>query len=89
MEIDVQRNFAKDMRRIPKEIQKEVALVLQSIIAADTIADIPHLKSLRGHQNYFRIKIGQYRLGLFFDSEKFFIEAFGVRGDFYKKYPPN
>ena len=89
MEIELQRGFAKDIRRIPKQVQKQVASVIQLIIAANTLDDIPHLKQLSGYPNYFRIKMGQYRMGFFWDGEKLLIESFGVRGDFYKKYPPN
>ena len=64
-------------------------MAIESIIAAVNFSDIPHLRQLSGYPNYYRLKIGQYRIGLFWDGEKFLIESIGVRGDFYKKYPPN
>ena len=89
MEIEIQKGFEKDARRMPTRIQQQAALAIQSIIIAVTFSDVPHLRQLSGYTNYYRIKIGQYRIGLFWDGKKFLIESIGVRGDFYKKYPPD
>ena len=79
--------FRKLLKKLPTDVQRDVVETIDNIANAETFADIKHLKSLKGHQDYFRIRIRSYRMGLFWDGEKFLIESIGTRGDFYKTYP--
>ena len=82
------KEFRKSLVRLPNNIQISIIETLETIEKATNFNDIPHFKALKGHKNYYRIRIGTYRLGLYWDGDKFFIESVGTRGDFYKTYPP-
>jgi mRNA interferase RelE/StbE len=81
------KDFRKALKRLPVEIQLDVIKVLDNLDEATSFADIHSFKALKGQPNYYRIRIRSYRMGLFWDGEKFIIEAVGTRGDFYKTYP--
>jgi mRNA interferase RelE/StbE len=78
----------KEMKKVPSSVQIQVAAAFQTIIDADSFDDVQHLKKLKGVDNYFRLRIGSYRIGLRWDGEQFFAETIAPRGGFYKKYPP-
>jgi mRNA interferase RelE/StbE len=56
--------------------------------AAQSIQDIPNVKKLSGYKSYYRIKIGDYRLGFERISKstiRFVIIA--NRNEMYKRFP--
>ena len=48
---------------------------------------IPNVKVMKGHPNYFRVRIGDYRLGLKRIDGGVRIIRFLSRGDIYRKFP--
>lgn len=79
--------FRKQLTKLPKNDQIAVMDVLDSLDEAETFADIPNMKAMQGYKNYFRIRVGNWRIGLFWDGELFQIQDVGKRGDFYKRFP--
>lgn len=82
------KHFRKSLSKLPKFVQIQVVDALENIEQATTFSDIANLKSLKGHPHYYRIRVNSYRIGLYWDGEKFLIESIDTRGDFYKTYPP-
>jgi mRNA-degrading endonuclease RelE of RelBE toxin-antitoxin system len=50
-------------------------------------ADIGNLKKLKGDENAYRIRIGDYRLGIFFDGETVIFARVLHRKDIYRYFP--
>jgi mRNA interferase RelE/StbE len=88
MELQLSKPFNKALLKLPKNIQIQVLNVIENIEAADSFAEIAHFRALEGYSDYYRIRVGQYRLGLYWDGTTFTAERIGSRGDFYKNYPP-
>ena len=88
MRVELTKRFAKELDKLPRKIQLKVVEVLENLDEADSLSDIEDFKALSGYNNFYRIKLGQYRIGLFLNGETFLVERIGVRGDFYKSYPP-
>jgi mRNA interferase RelE/StbE len=82
------KEFRKSLIRLPHSVQIQVIHAIENIEIAATFSEILHFKALKGYRNYYRIRISTYRIGLYWDGEKFLIESIGTRGDFYKTYPP-
>ncbi|RMG79779.1 MAG: type II toxin-antitoxin system RelE/ParE family toxin [Bacteroidetes bacterium] len=65
MEILFEEAFYKDLKKLNnKSLLKKIADIIEYAHKAETINEIPHIKKLRSNKNYFRIRIGDYRLGL-------------------------
>jgi mRNA interferase RelE/StbE len=60
---------------------------LQTIESASSLADIPQLKKLKGTTNYFRIRISDYRMGIFAENNKVTIVRFLHRKEIYRYFP--
>lgn len=80
--------FSKDLQKI-----REVTLkndVIQAIIAFENATDIQNfsnIKKLKGHTEAYRMRIGKYRLGFYFDGEVIELARFAKREDIYKLFP--
>jgi mRNA interferase RelE/StbE len=88
MKILFESSFDKDIRKL---INKEIKLALLQIIAsaktAKSLREIKNLKKLRSIGSYYRIKIGDYRVGVEYDSNTIIFVRCLHRKDIYKYFP--
>lgn len=92
MELIIEKTFVKELKRCPDYIQKQVAAVLNTIDVAQIILEIPDctLMQGKGNKEYYRIRVGGYRIGLkYHDGLIKIISIITIqsRGDIYKKFP--
>jgi mRNA interferase RelE/StbE len=64
-----------------------VAQVIEAVEAADSLTLLPNLKSLKGTKNYFRLRVGDYRIGLAFQDATVIFVRFLNRKDIYRFFP--
>lgn len=88
MKIVFLNSFLKDIKKIkdPKTARKIEKLILD-IKKADSIWDLQNIKKLTGYSIAFRIKIGNYRMGVFVTTEQIELARFLKREDIYKVFP--
>lgn len=81
-------SFRGDIKKIKdKKLSERLKKCINTIKAADSFSDIPSKRKLSNHQTAYRIRIGNYRLGLFYDNDIIEIAHFLKREDIYKKFP--
>ena len=88
MEIKIDKSFQKDTRRIKdKSILQRIAKTIANIQRAKNLEDIKDLKKIRGTHSMYRIRIGDYRLGIIItDTAVEFVRCLH-RKDIYKYFP--
>ena len=58
-------SFAKDLRSIKEQnLQDRIAELIQTVEQAAALSAIPNLKKLRAARGYYRVRLGEYRVGL-------------------------
>ncbi len=62
----------------------EVALSIEN---AATIHDIPNLKKLKGYTSSWRIRMGDYRIGVQIKGDTVIFADFDLREDIYSLFP--
>lgn len=88
MNISYSKNFNKSLSKLSnKKLAEEVLTVIKLVKESATLASIPNLKKLKGYQNAYRIRIGDYRIGLFAESDSLFFAVFDHRKGIYKNFP--
>ena len=89
MELEYRASFVRDLRRVGNaEVSRRVERALGDLEAAATIADIAgavRLSSTAGR--YYRIRIGDYRLGLALEGDTVILVRFLHRRDIYRMFP--
>ena len=88
MIVKIDKTFQKDIRKLNnREISLKVALIIEQVQKAPSINQIQNLKKLKTSDNSYRIKLGDYRLGITIsDSEVEFVRCLH-RKDIYKYFP--
>jgi len=58
-------SFAGDVRALKdKALLERIKKLVANIEAAQSLAEVPNLKQLRGGGGYYRVRVGDYRVGL-------------------------
>ena len=87
MEIIITKTFEKQLRLVPKYIRESAIAVLEALETAKNVTEIKDLKKLIGYTNYYRIRIGNYRMGLQIINPKIIVVIILHRGTVYKVFP--
>lgn len=88
MKIETTRQFVKDLKILPLKIQRSVAETYVKVSTATSIREIPNCKKMEGGRNYYRIRVGDYRI-LFLvviTADTIVFKRIVPRGGAYKKH---
>jgi len=81
-------SFAKDLKSVKdKSLLRRVKGIIETVEKADSTMQISNLKKLKGHQNYFRLRVGDHRLGMAIENDSAIFIRFLDRKDIYKYFP--
>ena len=88
MNLDPSPGFNRDLRRIlDRELQRRIARKIQELEASDSITEVSGIRAMRGWENHYRIRIGDYRMGLAVDGNVVTLLRFLHRRDIYRYFP--
>ncbi|MFN4145440.1 MAG: type II toxin-antitoxin system RelE family toxin [Runella sp.] len=88
MKVEFKASFLKDLQSVKDHSLKEsIRKAIISVEKADNIQQIPKIKKLTGYSSYYRIRIGDYRIGLNFESDTIYFVTLDHRKDIYKHFP--
>lgn len=88
MKVEFRYSFAKDLKGVKeKGLLGRVREVIEAVEKADSLAELPNLKKLKGGGNYFRVRAGDYRIGVTLDGDTVVFVRFLNRKDIYKHFP--
>ncbi|MFH1933685.1 MAG: type II toxin-antitoxin system RelE/ParE family toxin [Pseudomonadota bacterium] len=89
MNILYAKRFSKDLDAISHEpnIKKRLWDLIEQIKIADDLSNISGLKKIEGYPGYFRIRIGDYRLGIKVTEKVIEMIRFLHRKEIYRRFP--
>jgi mRNA interferase RelE/StbE len=88
VKVEFRRTFEKDLKKInDKSLLVKIKSTVNSVEDAASLDDVANLKKLKGNEGYFRIRIGDYRLGLFLEGETILFVRVIHRREFYRYFP--
>lgn len=89
MRTEFKKSFARDLRarKNDRRFLDSVKEIIENVECADTLIDISNLKKLKGESDYYRIRFGNYRIGVRIQGDLVnFIRALH-RKDIYRYFP--
>ena len=88
MKVEFLKRFSKDLDDVKnKSIKQSVIRLIELMETVDVLDKIPNTKKLKGHRSAYRTRIGDYRLGFFFENSTILLVRFLHRKDIYKIFP--
>jgi mRNA interferase RelE/StbE len=81
-------SFVRDLRSIKdKGVLTRVRELIELVEQAQYLGQVANLKKLRGGGNYYRIRVGDYRIGLTVEGDAITFVRFLHRKDIYRYFP--
>jgi mRNA interferase RelE/StbE len=88
MKILFENSFARDIKRIKqKEILTQIEKIIDQIQTTSRISEIQNLKKLKGYERYYRIRMGEYRIGIEIIENELIFVRFLHRKEIYRFFP--
>ena len=89
MNIEFKKSFAKDLKKKTKDanLRSRVQEIIQQVDDAERMDDIRNLKKLRAEGNCFRIRFGDYRIGLTIEGDTVCFVRCLHRSEIYRYFP--
>ncbi len=89
MLVEFDKSFSKALDKFTdKQLQERIEKLIIKLEKVETLDEFPNFKKLVGHTNYFRIKIGVYRLGFErINGSTIRLITIAHRKDIYQKFP--
>jgi mRNA interferase RelE/StbE len=88
VKVEFRESFAKDLKGVKdKGLLKRSKEIIEAFEKANSLAELSNLKKLKGGGNYFRLRIGDYRIGIALENDTVIFVRFLNRKDIYKYFP--
>jgi len=88
MRVAFLKKFSKDLDKIaqPKDFNS-ISDIIELVKKVEKFEKIPGIKKLTGYKDAFRIRSGNYRIGVFLEDEVVQFARVAHRKDIYKIFP--
>ncbi|OGR01798.1 MAG: hypothetical protein A2505_11000 [Deltaproteobacteria bacterium RIFOXYD12_FULL_55_16] len=89
MQILYAKRFSKDLDEIVHDalLKERLLGLLGQMKHIDSLAEIENIRKIQGYEGYYRIRIGDYRLGFKVTENGLEILRFLHRKEIYRRFP--
>ena len=88
MQVAYEAAFLRDLKRIrSKKVRRQVQRVIEEVKRASKPHEIPGLTKLRSYETFYRIRVGDYRMGIEIVNDMVIFVRFLHRRDIYRYFP--
>ena len=89
MQVRFDAGFNRDLRHMRNDanLRRRVERAIAGIESAPTLSQIPGIARMTASGAYYRIRIGDYRLGFEVEGDIAILISFGHRKEIYRRFP--
>ncbi len=88
MELEFRESFLKDINHIKESsVKKKIVAVISEAKAAPSLSAVRNVKKMEGSDDYYRVRIGDYRIGLKLQGKTLIFFRCLNRKDIYRYFP--
>jgi mRNA interferase RelE/StbE len=88
MKSEFKASFLKAIKKIEdNQLKSEIVKTIKNVEAAENLKQILNLKKLKGYKQYYRIRIGSYRIGIKIEDNTIFFVDIDHRKNIYRIFP--
>ena len=89
MKVEYRKLFLKDLKKLKKQLiyQSIYDIAFNTLVSSDSMQDLPNVKALTGAPNRYRIRVGDYRIGVELNGDTVELMRVLHRREFYRYFP--
>jgi len=83
------KSFAKDLGAINHDLatRKRLLKTIDKLKEINSLDELQGIKKIQGYESYYRLRIGDYRLGIKLSGDTIELIRFLHRRDIYRRFP--
>lgn len=82
------KSFLRDLKKVKDQrVRDQVRAAIEDVEAAAQLSDLSNAKKMSGSGSYYRIRVGDYRLGLVLEEGEVEFVRVLYRKDTYRYFP--
>ena len=88
MKVVYQKRFLKDLASVPSNLRPSIErFAFEELPRADSLYSTGKVEKLKGHANFFKVRFGDFRVGLSLTDDTVTLERVLNRKEIYRKFP--
>ncbi len=87
MNVIYEKIFLKDLENLDENISKKLKSILLELEEEKSISNVKNVRKMSGFNDYYRIRIWEFRLGLKISNNNCIVKRIKHRKDIYKIFP--
>lgn len=88
MKVKFRKSFENDIDTIGNRlVLNKILAIIEDVEQCNRLAEVPNIKKMKGAKNYFRIRTGDYRIGIYLDTDTVEFVRVLSRDKIYKVFP--
>jgi len=86
--VEYRKKFLKELSKIPSKTRKNIEhFVFEELQSYTAINESAKIEKLKGYRNYYKVRFGDYRIGLQIKRNKIICERVLHRREIYRRFP--
>jgi mRNA-degrading endonuclease RelE of RelBE toxin-antitoxin system len=89
LEVHYRQAFLKDLRKLNRQpvYNRLFEIAFTTLPEAKTLNDVTNVKTMTGYPNRYRIRVGEYRIGVEVQGDQVEVMRVLHRREFYRYFP--
>lgn len=88
MTVEYRKKFLKELSRLPAEYAKTIEkFVFDDLPNYSSLSDTGKIEKMTGYKDYFKVRFGNYRVGIKKENDCIILETVKHRKEIYKFFP--
>ena len=88
MQVEFRPLFVRDLRAFKdRKLRQRIEAVIIEVEAANSLNELRNIKAIQGKPNFYRLKVGDYRLGVYTQDNIIVFVRVLHRKEIYRYFP--
>ena len=88
MKVEYRKKFLKELSKIPKKERSKIeTFVFEELPETNSIFELGRIEQMKNYPSYYKVRFGQYRIGLKMENDRAILERALHRKDIYRYFP--
>ncbi|MGZ8162900.1 MAG: type II toxin-antitoxin system RelE family toxin [Methylobacter sp.] len=88
MKVKYSKKFLKQLAAVPSDIRSKIEnFVFEELVSTSSIYEMGKVEKMKGYDGFYKVRFGNYRLGLVIENEIVAVKTVMHRREIYKFFP--
>lgn len=87
--LEYTKKFLKELADLPEDVQSRIEPIIFQELESENPFDLGYLQKMKGYDDKYKIRVGDYRIGISIDKETqtLICQRVAHRKDIYRTFP--